>query len=65
MKTKKPAAARSRRGRTPPTPPARQSLRDEALREVTGGRKAGKGQQEYLQFRLDEVFITSVPTSTP
>jgi hypothetical protein len=32
--------------------------KDEA-QEVKGGRKAGKGQQEYLQVKLEDVQITS------
>jgi hypothetical protein len=64
MKAKKRAsAARSRSGKAPPTPPARQPVGDEALRDVSGGRKAGHGQQEFLRVRLDEVFVTSVNTS--
>jgi hypothetical protein len=27
---------------------------------VKGGRKAGKGQQEYLQVKMEDVIITSV-----
>jgi len=33
-------------------------LGDDQLEAVAGGRKAGKGQQEYLIVKLEEVLIT-------
>jgi len=31
----------------------------EEAQEVKGGRKAGKGQQEYLKVEMEDVIITS------
>jgi hypothetical protein len=33
-------------------------VRDEDLRAAAGGRKAGREQQEYLTFKLEQVFVT-------
>jgi len=33
-------------------------LTEEQLNRVTGGRKAGKGQQEFLVIKMNDVIIT-------
>jgi hypothetical protein len=38
-------------------------LSDNELEAVAGGRKAGKEQQEYLVVKLNEVLVTSWPSS--
>jgi len=38
-------------------------LSEEQLEAVAGGRKAGKGQQEYLVIKMNDVIITSVSPS--
>lgn len=35
-------------------------LSEKELNQVTGGRKAGANQQEYLKFDLKEALITGV-----
>jgi hypothetical protein len=35
-------------------------LTENALDAVTGGRKAGEGQKDFLKITMKEVFITSV-----
>ncbi len=47
---------------TEPTNEAKVSeeLTDEELTDVSGGRKAGKPQQEFLVIKMNDVIITSV-----
>ena len=33
-------------------------LTEEQLNRVTGGRKAGKGQQEFLVIKMNDVIVT-------
>ena len=33
-------------------------VREEEAEEVKGGRKAGKGQQEFLEVKLSDILIT-------
>jgi len=35
------------------------SLSAKSARRVKGGRKAGKGQQEYLVIKMNDAFISS------
>ena len=37
-----------------------EELSDEELNDVSGGRKAGKPQQEFLVIKMNDVIITSV-----
>jgi hypothetical protein len=34
-------------------------ISDETLDKVTGGRKAGEGQKDFLVVKLKEAFVTS------
>ena len=34
-------------------------ISDEQLDNVTGGRKSGEGQKDFLVVKLKEVFVTS------
>jgi len=43
--------------------PAVTPIRDDDLREVAGGRKAGGTQQEFLKFTLRDATLTSVSSS--
>ncbi len=47
---------------TEPTNEAKvlEELTDEELTDVSGGRKAGKPQQEFLVIKMNDVIITSV-----
>jgi hypothetical protein len=56
----------SRTRRAVPKPPrhadprgAPTPLRDEQLRQVVGGRKAGKGQLEYYRVVLSDLLISA------
>jgi hypothetical protein len=35
-------------------------LTDQEMQTVAGGRKAGKGQQEFLVVKMQDIIITSV-----
>ena len=39
---------------------APQELPEQELDQVAGGRKAGKGQQEYLVVKLEDLLVSSV-----
>lgn len=43
---------------TETTAPA-DALSADALNQVVGGRKAGKGQQEFLVIKMNDVIVTS------
>ena len=38
---------------------ASDKISDEALDNVTGGRKSGEGQKDFLVVTMKEVFVTS------